>query len=115
VKEQVHDKNGQAYLPNTYASDYKYFEGTHRVKEISDYNTNTSESFDYDLNGNIIKRYNNGTDTLISYYWDEANRLRIAEEMELMHHYIYDASGERVLKATSHLESVYENGELIYN
>jgi hypothetical protein len=30
-----------------------------------------------------------------------------------MQHSIYDASGEQVLKASSHYEQVYENGSLI--
>jgi hypothetical protein len=30
-----------------------------------------------------------------------------------MNHYIYDASGERVLKANSNVTEVYENGSLI--
>ncbi len=114
VKEQIHDRNGQTYLPNTYIAEYKYFDGTHKVKEIID-NNNVSESFDYDLNGNNVFRHKNDTGIALRYYWDEVNRLRIAEEPELMHHYIYDASGERVLKASSHLEAVYENGELVYS
>src|SRR5690606_37466509 len=35
------------------------------------------------------------------------------EGSELMHNYIYDASGQRVLKASSHMEAVYENGQLV--
>jgi RHS repeat-associated protein len=46
-------------------------------------------------------------------FWDESNRLRVVSDNTAMQHYIYDASGERVLKANSDMEAVYENGTLV--
>src|SRR5690554_5719692 len=45
------------------------------------------------------------------YFWDEANRLRSAviNGVKMMH-YIYDASGERTLKAQTEYQGVFENG-----
>jgi len=47
--------------------------------------------------------------------WDESNRLRVVSDERSMQHYIYDASGERVLKASSDMEAVYQNGSLLNN
>src|SRR5690606_26824073 len=44
-------------------------------------------------------------------FWDEANRLRSAVlNGGKMMHYIYDASGERTLKAQTEYQGVFENG-----
>ena len=64
------------------------------------------------MNGNLTANTNN-TDSK-NYYWDESNRLRVAtDDQGSMQHYIYDASGERVLKANSNYTATYENGSLI--
>ncbi|MBY0486819.1 MAG: hypothetical protein K2P85_06505 [Flavobacteriaceae bacterium] len=110
-KTQNHIKNGNAYLPNTYDNVYEYLANTHKVKQIKDNSTGDIENFQYDLNGNIIIR---ATSTLHrSFSWDESNRLRVVADNSAMQHYIYDASGERVLKANSDVEAVYQNGTLI--
>ena len=110
-KTQQHIKNGNAYLQNTYSNDYKYITDTHKVETIIDGNTGDEEHFKYDLNGNIINRDTNASQSVFS--WDESNRLRVVTDNSAMQHYIYDASGERVLKANSDMEAVYENGTLI--
>lgn len=46
-------------------------------------------------------------------FWDESNRLRVVLEHDAMQHYIYDASGERILKANSDVDAVYENGTVV--
>jgi RHS repeat-associated protein len=49
-----------------------------------------------------------------NYFWDESNRLRVViqDAIANMQHYIYDASGQRILKASSNMEAIYENGML---
>ena len=44
------------------------------------------------------------------YFWDESNRLRVTADENGMQHYIYDASGERILKGSSDFEALYESG-----
>lgn len=113
-KLQTHIKNGQEFLPNTYDNYYEYYEGTHRVKQIIDGYGADTEYFAYDLNGNIIQRYGGVAEVDKAYFWDEADRLRVLYQgEETLHHYIYDAGGQRVLKASSYMEAVYENGQLV--
>jgi len=48
------------------------------------------------------------------YYWDESNRLRsLVRNSSELNHYIYDASGERTLKALSTVSQLYVNGTLV--
>ncbi|MES2574080.1 MAG: SpvB/TcaC N-terminal domain-containing protein [Bacteroidota bacterium] len=118
-KSQFHNKNGQSVEANRYDNDYSYIAGSHKVDEIIDNMTNDRQIFSYDLNGNITSLHKSFADQDTEgyhnyYYWDESNRLRVViDRDDTMHHYIYDASGERVLKSTSDREWAYENGTLL--
>jgi len=113
VKQQNHSVNYDTTPQNTYFNEYKYYEGTHKVEKISDALTGQSQYFKYDLNGNTIHHYK--PSGVQNYYWDEVNRLRVVESDKKMQHYLYDASGERILKASSGYEDIFENGELVYS
>ncbi|MFD2914936.1 SpvB/TcaC N-terminal domain-containing protein [Psychroserpens luteus] len=108
-KNQEHNQSGGVNPNNSYANTYKYYEGTHQVKEISN-GSNSTKSFKYDFNGNTIFEQDfDGNERGL--YWDESNRLRVIAGKETMQHYIYDATGERTLKSSSSLEEVYNNGQ----
>lgn len=111
-KTQNHQKNGDDFMPNTYINTYEYLDNTHKVDAITDTNTGNVEHFKYDLNGNITLRENNESHK--EFYWDESNRLRVVtDEHNGMQHYIYDASGERILKADTNMEAIYQNGTIV--
>jgi RHS repeat-associated protein len=115
VKEQSHNKNGAVYQPNTYNSNYHYIPNTHKLEYVRDEITGNNKLFNYDLNGNTIYYKNTATDDTRRMYWDESNRLRVVELKKSMQHYIYDANGERTLKANTSSEQIYNNGQLINN
>jgi RHS repeat-associated protein len=84
------------------------------VEHVVDDSSGRHTTLKYDLNGNITHRgVNDGGD--VEYYWDEVNRLRVVADRFGLQHYIYDGAGERVLKATTDREAIYENGALISN
>ena len=113
AKNQEHTKVGVAVPANTYQNTYTYMSGSHKLQSITN-QALAVENFDYDKNGNIISREK--AHNLTSLYWDEANRLRvIAFPQGAMQHNIYDASGERILKAGSQATQVYVNGTLQNN
>jgi RHS repeat-associated protein len=115
VKDQNHNKNGANVPANTYLNQYQYYSNTHKVSEIDDASgSGLVEGFKYDLNGNLTDKYDNRGNSR-KMYWDESNRLRVVADHDFMQHYIYDASGERVLKANTDTEAVYENGTLVTN
>lgn len=113
-KDQKHVQDNAINNNNTYNNVYTYFDNTHKVKNIKDQNSGLITVFDYDLNGNMIFA-TDGQSFENNYYWDEENRLRVVKDINLMHHYIYDANGERVLKSSSNFISVEENGTVIGN
>ncbi len=110
-KTQEHLKNNDYVMPNTYKNVYSYYQGTHRIREIDD-SAGMVETFKYDSNGNMRFRIKNEIQDK-EYIWDESNRLRAVTDDNTMQHYIYDAAGERILKAESDLEQLYENGTLV--
>ncbi|KGO87064.1 hypothetical protein Q765_07580 [Flavobacterium rivuli WB 3.3-2 = DSM 21788] len=107
-KTQGHNKNNTAVAANTYTNNYTYIANTHKLQSINA-GTATAENFTYDVNGNIKTKTAPSQNTR-TFVWDESNRLRVTSDTQTMQHYIYDAGGERVLKATSLMSSVYENG-----
>lgn len=115
-KNQLHVSNGTNNTQNTYNNDYLYGNQTqprpHAVKEIKN-NTIVTDQFSYDLNGNTLQHNRlNGTGATKNFVWDEANRLKgLYVANASLDHYIYDESGERVLKAPCNVASVSINGQ----
>lgn len=109
-KTQSHTRDGASFGNNTYTHNYHYVNGKpHQLLDIQKGTSANYENFVYDANGNM-KEHSGNSNWL--YFWDESNRLRSAVQQELkMRHYIYDAGGERTLKASSSYTQVYENGQ----
>jgi RHS repeat-associated protein len=115
-KNQSHTTQG--YLPvyeNSYANDYKYMENTHKTIAVVNAENGMVDDFKYDANGNMKVNWN--SNNFREMFWDESNRLRVVYDQNSyqMQHYIYDAVGERILKASSKIENVYENGQVDAN
>ena len=71
----------------------------------------------YDANGNLKLISHDNLDTGISttrgLYWDEQNRLQAIVEDNTAYHYVYDASGERVLKSSGSSSNLVINGDQV--
>lgn len=109
-KTQSHTKNSTTFAANTYVDNYAYIANTHKVATVQNATTGITETFTYDLNGNLKRKQTPTFDRRL--FWDESNRLRVVKDPSSMQHYIYDGSGERVLKASSDYGVVNENGTL---
>lgn len=107
--------------PNSMNNYYSYTGGNqpHAVSSIDVFDPVTgiqSEQINntYDLNGNlkIVSQDNldTGASIVRDHYWDEQNRLQAIVENGTAHHYIYDASGERVLKSAGSSSNLVING-----
>jgi len=115
-KKQVHTiQNETTVHENTYSNKYQYMENTHKTIAITNDENGTVDEFKYDANGNMRANWN--ANNFREMLWDESNRLRVVydHKSEQLQHYIYDAAGERVLKASSKIENVYENGQVDVN
>ena len=113
VKTQKHEKNGITFEPNDYSGTYAYFSNTHKVESI-DYGSNNITNFSYDQNGNAVKINNQEENMFRRLFWDESDRLRVVNDNDTsLQHYIYDASGERILKANSDVAANEQNGTVL--
>ncbi|MDY0281641.1 MAG: RHS repeat-associated core domain-containing protein [Salinivirgaceae bacterium] len=108
-KVQVHSENGLGTTLNTYAHTYTHEANSHRLEKITNQN-DAREYFEYDNNGNLTRSERDNVVTTLQ--WDEANRLKMVTNPHFVQHYLYDASGERVLKTTGRVSEVFVNGEL---
>ncbi len=89
----------------TYEFDYKYEgEKPHAPSQIGE------NAYTYDANGNATEWRSTKSNQRRQILWDEENRIRAIAENGSTHHYIYDASGERVIKATGDGQAIYING-----
>jgi RHS repeat-associated protein len=115
TKTQLHNKNGVNNPDNTYTNQYSYGNTNHEVSNILNLQDplTPAENFTYDLNGNLVE-HDKGND-IAKIYWDEENRMRVISTDGIMQHYLYDASGERIMKARSLSTAVYVNGTLVDN
>lgn len=91
-KNQVHKKKGQEQKKTTYSLDYGYGETQlnapiHMVTKLI-----LTMRMEIKLGG-LMKNWR-GERNLV----DEGNRIRAIYDHGSQHHYIYDASGERVIK-----------------
>lgn len=111
-KRQYHTKNATDVVENSYDNTYKYQNESHKLQDVTNNSTGDIQKFKYDKNGNLIDKHLND-DQGTGFIWDESNRLRVIANGKKMQHYIYDASGERVMKASSETEEVYGNGSLL--
>ncbi|MBA5630351.1 SpvB/TcaC N-terminal domain-containing protein [Moheibacter lacus] len=109
-KTQSHKKDNVTFSPNSYANTYAYGSARpHAVTGINIGQVLNPESFQYDANGNMTRHFR--PSEVQDYYWDESNRLRsLVRNSSELNHYIYDASGERTLKALSTVSQLYVNG-----
>lgn len=109
-KIQNHVKNNAQVPENTYNNDYVYMGvGNHKLLSTTDSATSITESYKYDSNGNMT-HITKDDKVKRQFVWDESNRLRAVIDDKNMQHYIYDANGERILKASAETEMLYENG-----
>ncbi len=111
-KTQKHIKNTNAVVQNSYDREYRYQEGTHRVIKIEDPGVGYTQQLSYDVNGNTQMATDTNGDNR-RYFWDEIDRLRVVQDQTMMHHYIYDASNQRILKSSSDPTQISENGSPI--
>ena len=105
-KVQNHLRKGSVQKKTTYDLTYTYDDAQpHAAIHIGD------QTFTYDLNGNQTGWTDDKSGQKRIMLWDEENRIRSIYDNGSQHHYVYDASGERVLKGKSSGQRIFVNGE----
>jgi len=111
-KTQTHDKSpqGNKWVPQkktTYDWSYSYDIGQpHAATHIG------RQSYTYDADGNQTGWTDDQTGQRQKMVWDEEDRLRSASVNGQLNSYVYDASGERVLKGKGDGQTVFVNGNI---
>lgn len=113
-KNQQHILNGSTVDQNTYNRTYEYSNDPSyqpNVLKFLSNNGSPSSNFDYDKKGNTIQEINVVSGENKFFKWDETNRMKIANiNNSALHHYIYDASGERTFKGQGNIQLISVNG-----
>lgn len=104
-KTQTHNKNNEKQNATTYDFGYKY-QGTqpNAATEIGE------RVFTYDENGNQTGWEDTVSNDFRQLSWDEENRLALISDNGYLNRYVYDASGERIIKSHGGTQGVYING-----
>jgi RHS repeat-associated protein len=104
-KTQSHLINNEEQVATTYDLAYKY--------ESPKPNTLTElgeRRFTYDANGNQTGWQDTVSNDYRQLAWDEENRLTLISDNGYLNKYVYDATGERVIKSHGGMQGVYING-----
>jgi RHS repeat-associated protein len=105
-KNQLHTNKGQEQKKTTYDMAYTYGDDQpHAPTHIG------KQAYGYDANGNQTSWTHDVSGQRRDILWDEENRIRAISDNGANYHYVYDASGTRVIKGKSNGQSVYVNGE----
>ena len=111
-KQQVHERKSneegswKEQKKTTYRQSYEYGDSQpHAPIHIG------QQKYSYDANGNQMGWTHDVSGQRRQIVWDEENRIRAIADNGSAHHYIYDASGTRVLKGKSNGQSIRVNGE----
>jgi len=111
-KTQTNDKgtSGNKWIPQkktTYDWSYSY-DGNqpHAARHIG------NQTYTYDADGNLTGSTDDKTGQRRRMIWDEENRLRSVSVNGQMNSFVYDATGERVLKGAGSGQTVYVNGAI---
>lgn len=104
-KNQSHNKSGVSQDGTAYDFIYKYDGPQPNVA-----NAIGQRVFNYDSNGNLTNWHDTVTNDFRQLAWDEENRLTMISDNGYMNRYVYDASGERILKSHGGTQGVYING-----
>ncbi len=109
-KTQLHQRSSsgaswQEQKKTTYQQLYTYSEEQpHTAVHIG------GQTYSYDSNGNQTGWIDDKSGQRRNIFWDEENRVRAIMDNGATFHYIYDASGSRILKGHSSGQAVYADG-----
>ncbi len=110
-KAQSHERssggtNWTTQKKTSYTQSYTYsIQQPHAAVHIGE------QTYSYDANGNQTGWTHDKSGQRRAILWDEENRIRSIMDNGATYHYIYDASGERVLKGHSSGQALHVNGE----
>ncbi len=104
-KDQRHERLGEEVAVTTYDNQYTYGGNQpHVPTKVGQRN------YTYDANGNFTGWTTERHFSWRKVLWDEENRISAISDNGFVSQYTYDASGERAIKSSGGVQSVFNNG-----
>jgi RHS repeat-associated protein len=104
-KTQTHHRLGVVVAATTYDNQYDYNAAQpHAPTKIG------RRNYSYDANGNFTNWKTEGHFSWRQVLWDEENRISAISDNGFVSQYTYDAAGERAIKSSGGVQSVFMNG-----
>lgn len=83
----------------------------HQLEEAVDQMSSNTQHFTYNASGSI-KQIQDNSQTQ-DFFWNEEQLLNAVQNEKGIHHYIYDHTGERIMKSSVIQSSVYVNDQVV--
>lgn len=83
----------------------------HQLEEAVDQMSGNTQHFTYNASGSI-KQIQDNSQTQ-DFFWNEEQWLNAVQNEQGIHHYIYDHTGERIMKSSVIQSSVYVNDQIV--
>jgi RHS repeat-associated protein len=98
----------------TYNLEYTY-DGKkyHQLDQVWDPTNGTLTKFTYNTTGSVTKIDDSSQPVAQDFFWNEQQQLTGVKNQQGVHHYIYDHTGERIMKSSLINTTVYLNDQVI--
>jgi YD repeat-containing protein len=98
----------------TYNLEYTYNSGkAHQLDQVWDPTNGTLTKFTYNTSGSVTQIDDSSQPVAQDFFWNEQQQLTGVKNQQGVHHYVYDHSGERIMKSSLINSTVYLNDQVI--
>ena len=113
------NSNGSGFMNAsalTYNLEYTYVgKKYHQLDQVWDPTNGTLTKFTYNTSGSVTQIDDSSQPVAQDFFWNEQQQLTGVKNQQGVHHYIYDHTGERIMKSSLINTTVYLNDQVIDN
>jgi RHS repeat-associated protein len=111
------NSNGSGFMNAsalTYNLEYTYVgKKYHQLDQVWDPTNGTLTKFTYNTSGSVTQIDDSSQPVAQDFFWNEQQQLTGVSNQQGVHHYVYDHSGERIMKSSLINTTVYLNDQVI--
>jgi YD repeat-containing protein len=98
----------------TYNLEYTYVgKKYHQLDQVWDPTNGILTKFKYNTTGSVTQIDDSSQPVVQDFFWNEQQQLTGVSNQQGVHHYVYDHSGERIMKSSLINSTVYLNDQVI--
>jgi len=86
---------------------------SHQLDQVWDPANGILTKFTYNTTGSVTKIDDSSQPVVQDFFWNEQQQLTGVSNQQGVHHYVYDHSGERIMKSSLINSTVYLNDQVI--